>query len=360
MSRFAIIMAGGSGTRFWPESRRRTPKQLLDLLGKGRSLLRSTFERTAALVPAANIYVVTGEVIAPEVRRSIPELGADAVLEEPAGRNTAPCIGWACRRILARDGEALVGVFPSDHTIGSELEFGRVIAAAFDRLESEDRIMTVGIRPSRPETGYGYIEAGPSVAGEARRVLRFVEKPDAGTAEAYVRAGTYFWNGGIFLFRVRRMIREIDEKLRDTSSALAEMQAAFERGGNAEERRAAARLFPTLQAISIDVGVMEKAVGVEVIPGDFGWSDLGSWRAIYEASAKDADGNCLRGRGRLVTHRARGVLASTRSAKVVAVVGLDDLIIVDTDDALLVCPMGLDQHVREIVAGLKGHDDEKI
>jgi len=358
--RYAIIMAGGSGTRFWPESRRKMPKQLLDLLGSGRSLLRSTFLRTADMVPKRNVYVVTGEVIGERVMEILPELPVENILREPMGRNTAPCIGWATNRIAARSPEALVGVFPSDHTMGNDVEFSRIIAAGFDRLEKEDRIITIGIKPDRPETGYGYVEGGESADGEIRKVIRFVEKPDAATAEAYLEAGSYYWNGGIFLFRAGRMAREIRERLPDIHRTLQGMQEAFLAGGAEREARVAADIFPGIEGISIDYGVMEKASDVEVIPGDFGWSDLGSWRAIYEKLEKDGSGNAVRGGGTLLVHDAKGILASVRRDKMVAVVGVDNVVVVDTDDALMVCSLDRDQEVREIVSALKKAKDDRI
>lgn len=353
-------MAGGSGTRFWPESRRKMPKQLLDLLGSGESLLRSTFLRTTAMVPEKNVYVVTGEIIGGRVMEILPEIPAENVLREPIGRNTAPCIGWAVNRIAARNPEAVAAVFPSDHTMANEAEFARIIGAGFDRLEKEDRIITIGIKPDRPETGYGYVEAGEPAEGEIRKVKRFVEKPDAPTAETYLAAGSFFWNGGIFLFRTDRMEREIRERLPKIHGTLRGMQEAFLAGGAERESRTAADSFPGIEGISIDYGVMEKASDVEVIPGDFGWSDLGSWRAIYEKLKKDERGNALRGEGSLLVHDARSILASVRGNKLVAVVGVDSIVVVDTDDALMVCSLDRDQDVREIVSALKKSKDDRI
>ncbi len=353
-------MAGGSGTRFWPGSRRRKPKQLLDLLGSGKSLLRSTFERTAKIVPAGNILIVTGEVIADEVKASLPELPGENILLEPVGRNTTPCIGWACSRILAADPDALASVFPSDHFIMDEPEFIRVINAALDRVQKEDRIVTVGIRPTRPDTGYGYIEGGDDVQEEVKKVLRFVEKPDIPTAQKYLEQGNFFWNGGIFIFRARRMMDEIKANVPDTHSALLAIQSAYDKGGLEEETGAVAQVYPGIKGISIDYGVMEKASDVEVIPAEFGWSDLGSWRAIYEKMDKDENENALRGDGSLLVHEAKRCLASTEGRKAIALVGVEDIIVVDTGDALLVCSMSDDQKVREIVAQLKEKDKGKL
>lgn len=289
----------------------------------------------------------------------LPELPVENILREPIGRNTAPCIGWAVNRIAARSAEALAGVFPSDHTMGDEAEFTRIIGAGFDRLENEDRIITIGIKPDRPETGYGYVEAGETADGEIRRVRRFVEKPDAAKAEAYLAAGSYFWNGGIFLFRAERMAREIRDRLPDIHGTLQSMHEAFKAGGAEGEARAAAEIFAGIEGISIDYGVMEKASNVEVIPGDFGWSDLGSWRAIYEKLDKDENGNVVRGGGTLLVHDAKRILASARRDKLVAVVGMDNIVVVDTDDALLVCSLDRDQQVREIVSALKKKKDER-
>jgi len=353
-------MAGGSGTRFWPESVPSRPKQLLDLVGRGRSLLGMAFDRLRGLVPEENVYVVTGEAIAAGVRGELPVLPAGNILEEPVGRNTAPCVGWVSLRLRARDPAAVVGVFPSDHHVRDEADFARAVELGYARAGEADTIVTLGIAPTRPETGYGYIEAegdaAPSPAPGVRGVRRFVEKPDRPTAEEYVRRGTFYWNGGIFIFGAARMIGEMQRLLPDVLGPLARAEASRARDGEAAGRAAIREAFPGVRAISIDHGVMEKTDRIEVVPLACGWSDLGSWRAIYDELGKDGDANATRGGPRLLAHGARGCLVSAPAGKVVALVGVEGLSIVDTGEALLVCAMDRDQDVREIAAKLGRND----
>ena len=346
MALWAVIMAGGSGTRFWPASRTARPKQLLPLAEANRSLLASTVARLHPLVPAERVVVVTAAKLAEATRRELPDVPAANVLAEPAPRNTAPCIGWASRVIGARDPDAVVAVLPSDHHVADAAGF----RAAVDKAATAARqrsIVTIGIKPTRPDTGYGYIEFGAKIDADASEVVRFVEKPDLARAKEFVAAGRFLWNGGMFFFRPR----EMDDAIRSHMSALADDldRMCTGRAQDVEE------IFPRLESKSIDYGVIEptsKTAGkLAVVAGDFGWSDVGSWESAWELAQKDGEGNATSEGAVLVD--AHGNLARTRAGKVVALVGVDDLVVVDTDDALLVMPRARAQDVREVVERLK-------
>jgi len=333
---FAVIMAGGAGTRFWPASRASRPKQLLPLAG-GEPLLAATVRRLAPLLPPDRVFVVTGEHLAEATAQAVP--GA-RVLREPAPRNTAPCIAWANAVIAGIDPEAVVMVLPSDHFIADEHAFVEVLRRAVRTAET-GRVTTIGIVPTRPETGYGYIELGEA-NGEAHRVQRFVEKPDRARAEAFVAAGPtkYLWNAGMFFFRVKDMQALLERHLPEVAAGVARMVAA---GGSVAE------VFPTLQSISIDHGVMEKAENLAVVPGRFGWNDIGSWQSAWELAPKDDVGNAV-GPSDLALDARNNLV---RSTKPVALVGVDDLVVVETADAILVLPRDRSQDVRLVIDALK-------
>lgn len=343
---YAVIMAGGSGTRFWPLSRAARPKQLLPL-GGDVSLLRATRDRIAELVAPEHTLVVTSEALAERVREELPELPADNVLAEPVGRNTAPCVGWAASVVARRDPEAVLMVLPADHHIGNPSAFRRVLALAADAARDGDMV-TVGVRPTRPETGYGYVELGEELAPGVVRARRFVEKPDELRARQFLAAGRFLWNSGMFFFRADELLKMISQHLPGLSEVLRQYDEAAARG---EERALLQRTYEKLPAISIDHGVMEKAARVSVVPGDFGWSDVGSWTSAWELAEQDEDQNALF--GEVIAVDVRGSYVRTTSGKVVAVVGLEDVVVVDTEDALLVMPRGRSQDVRAVVEALK-------
>lgn len=359
-NRFVVIMAGGKGTRFWPESTGSRPKQLLDLLGVRKSLLRISYERALELVPTENVFVVTGGNIADRVREDLHELPAGNVLVEPVGRNTAPCVGWAALHVHEKDPGGVMAVLPSDHYIRDEPGFIEVLRAAMDRAGRSDAIVTIGIMPTRAETGYGYIEGGDRIEGDVHKALRFVEKPDRLTAEHYLKDGNFYWNAGIFNFTARRILEDIEQFLPDLSAGLGRIAGAIRSGDPATAHRIVEEVYAGLQGISIDYGVMEKKPGgtIEVIPGEFGWSDLGSWGAIYEHLPCDAEGNVVRG-GAIpaLVDVERCLLSTSSPGKVIALCGVKDLVVIDTDEAVLVVPRNRDQDVRaleEIVRKRKG------
>jgi mannose-1-phosphate guanylyltransferase len=348
---YAVIMAGGSGTRFWPASRRDRPKQLLALGPTGEIMLAATVRRIERVIPAANILIVTSATLAEATRAAVPHLASDQVLAEPVGRNTAPCVAWAAATVSRRNPDGVLAVLPADHHIGDEDEYARVLERAIAAAADGDMV-TVGLQPNRPETGYGYIEVGEPIAKGVHRARRFVEKPNRQRAEQFLAAGGYLWNSGMFFFRADRVLASIRVHLPRIGAAMDEIDAAAGRG---EEASTVERLYPDLPSVSIDHGIMEKADRVAVVPADFGWSDLGSWISAWELAAHDEADNVLPPDGLAVASRRS--FARVPAGKLVALVGVEDILIVDTEDALLVVHKDCAQDVREIVARLEARND---
>jgi mannose-1-phosphate guanylyltransferase len=351
----AVVLAGGGGTRLWPASRRRTPKQLL-ALGKvaGETLLAATCRRLASVVGPGCLWIVTAADQAEAVAEAVPNLARDRILAEPCARNTAAAIGLAAVHIAAVDDSAVLAVVPADQTIGDEAMYQDVLRRAFAIADAQDAIVTIGIRPTGPETGFGYLEPGsPATPDGARPVVRFVEKPDRATAESYVAAG-YLWNGGTFFFRARRILAELMRHLPGLGDGLAEIARTVTASGDFAAETA--RIYPHLPAISIDYGVMERARGILVVEGDFGWNDVGSWGALADVRPADADGNVAA--GPLVAVDAHGNVVSTDSG-MVALVGVTGLVVVRAGNAVLVVPRERAQDVRDIVKQLERTGQEE-
>jgi len=346
-----VVLAGGVGTRFWPRSRRRRPKQLLPIAGLV-SMLRMTVTRVQALVPPERTWVVTGAEQAAGVRAELPELAADHVIVEPQGRNTAPCIGVAAR-VLAAIGcadEAML-VLPADHAIAAEDRFRSTLHASARFLDQHDGLLTLGIHPTRPETGYGYIRRG-AVSQQCDglrfdRVDRFVEKPDAETAQRLIADGLHMWNSGMFLWRPRRILAELDRHVQALTPGLERLGAAWGTSNWAARLEAEYAAFPS---ISIDYAVMEKADEVWVTEVDIGWNDVGSWASLPELRGADAEGNVLPA-GSFAIEAQRNIVEA--GGKTVVLLGVSDLVVVDSPDALLVCRRDLAQRVGQIPERLR-------
>lgn len=346
----AVILAGGSGTRFWPASRAARPKQLLPLTSAAPMLLE-TAHRVLPLVGGwQGVLIAGGRRTERETRALLPDLPAENLLVEPVPRNTAPCIAWASSVVAGRDPEGVVVVLPSDHHVADVAGFRRALSLAIDAARAGS-IVTLGIKPTRPDTGFGYIELEDG-AGEVRVAHRFVEKPDLATAQRFLAGGRHLWNAGMFIFRARDMLRALDAHQPEIAALLAEMAAAAGTPGEAE---AIERGFTAMPSVSIDYGVMEKLRHISVVPADIGWSDVGSWQAAWELADKDASGNAsdrpliaVDARGNYVVDAAR-----TGAKKLVALLGVSDLVLVETDDALLLMPRERAQDVRLVIEELK-------
>ena len=345
---YALIMAGGSGTRLWPRSRGSRPKQLLSLLSE-RTMLQEACQRIAPLVPDDKIFVVTSEVYTDVVRRQIPQVPTANIIGEPEGHGTAPCIGLSALYLRRLDREAVMAVLTADHYIEKADELRRALAAAAQVAE-EGHLVTLGIEPDRPATGYGYIERAEKLAQVGRhevyRVEKFTEKPDPATAKAFVESGRYYWNSGMFIWKVSVILREFQKLMPQFYAQLMEIDAAL---GTAEERAVLERIWPQVENETIDYGIMERAEDVAVIPVDIGWSDVGSWATLYELLPADEEGNVVIGQHIGLDTRDCLIHGSRR---LVATIGLENMIVVDTEDALLICPKERAQDVRDLVEKL--------
>jgi mannose-1-phosphate guanylyltransferase len=350
---YPVILAGGRGTRFWPLSRKRRAKQLLALDGR-QTMIQQTVARLLPLAPVRNFWVITNEDLKREVTRQLPRLSGRQIIAEPVGRNTAPAIGLAAFLLLRHEPEAVLGLFPSDHVIADEARFRRIIELGIRIARSDQNIVVLGIRPTRPETGYGYIEAGSPAEGDSLRVRRFTEKPDAERAAGFLAAGNYFWNSGMFLWSARTLTNALREHLPATAIVLEKIASTF---GTAKFTSNFRHLYPKCENISIDYAVLEprsakgeQASRIFCLPADFGWNDLGSWTALHEhqlTKRNPADGNLISAEG-IFTMQAEGNYIHAPE-KFVAAVGVNNLVIVETDDALLVTTRDQAQRVGDVV-----------
>lgn len=340
-------MAGGGGTRFWPMSTKAEPKQFLNLSGKD-ILVNETIDRQGAFIKKEDIFVVTNCTQAELMRtRTGGRLCRDHVLAEPAARNTAACIGYAAMEILRKYEDGVMCIFAADHHIRDEKEYTRVLREAVRTAEETDALVTIGIRPTFPSTGYGYIKNG-AVEGEIyRRVEEFVEKPDLETAQKYMQAGCYAWNSGMFVWKASTILRYFKELLPDVYACLKQIGDAM---GTGRETEVIETVYPTIPKISVDYGIMERAKGVLMLEGDFGWSDVGSWDTLDTVRARDENGNIVTGETLLLD--AQNCVVYGRN-KLIAAVGVEDLVIVEGKNALLVCPVNQAQRVKEVVEKLE-------
>ncbi len=344
-------MCGGIGSRFWPYSRTRMPKQFIDFLGTGRTLLQMSYDRVRSLIPSENIVVMTNERYADLVREQLPEVGEDQILFEPARRNTAPCIAWAAWHIAARDPEASMIVTPADHVITREAEFEASILAGFDFVEHNDALLTLGITPVRPETGYGYIQIGDPVEGDISKVKTFTEKPNLELAKVFLASGEFFWNSGIFIWSARAIREALALHVPDIA-AIFDGAAPDVYLNHEAETEFIATAYPSCMSISIDYSVMEKARNVYVETVTFGWNDLGTWSALYDMSPKNTDGNVTQNCN-VLAYNSHGNIFAVRGEKLIAVDGLEDYIVADADGVLLICPKSREQEIKRMVTDAK-------
>ncbi len=356
---YPVILAGGRGTRFWPLSRKKRAKQLLALDGK-QTMIQQTVARLLPLAPAKKFWIITNEDLRLAVAKQLPRLPKAQVLAEPMGRNTAPAIGLAAFLLLRADPAAVIGMFPSDHVIGDEPRYRETLERGIEIAAAGANIVVLGIRPNRAETGYGYIEAGSASQGGALRVRRFTEKPDAKTAAEFVAAGNFFWNSGMFLWSARTLADALREHLPKTAPLLEEIASTF---GTRKFAATFKKLYPKCENISVDYAVLEPrsakgehAGNIFCLPADFGWNDLGSWTALHEhhnAKSSPPEGNLVAGSGAFLLNASGNYIHSP--GKFVAVVGVSDLVVVETPDALLITSR---QHAQDVGKVVK-HLDEK-
>lgn len=343
--RWAVILAGGFGTRFWPASRRALPKQFLRIAGR-RTMIAETAERLRGLVGPERVIVVTAAEHAQLVARNLRRLPPENVLAEPAGRNTAACVAWAALEIERRERGSVHVVLPSDHVIEPAREFRRVLAAAFEEASDGEALLTLGIRPTSPATGYGYIEAGEALGerdgAPVHAVVRFVEKPDRARAEAFLATGRFLWNAGIFVWATRAILAAFERHQPELLRRIAAI-------GGREQRE---REYPLLPSLPVDVAILEKADNVRVVPIAFAWSDVGSWTALPEVVAADDRGNVVAGGAQLLGEDARGCIVHGARGELVALIGVEDLVVVRAGKATLVCPRERAQDVKKIVERL--------
>ena len=346
---YVVIMAGGIGTRFWPYSRNNHPKQFHDVLGTGKSLLQMTFHRFRDIIAAENIYVVTSELYQDLTRKQLPELSEHQILLEPNRRNTAPCIAYASYKIRQKDPDACIVVTPSDHAIFNLEAFRYSITQATEHARHSNKLLTIGIEPHRPETGYGYIQYHDHDTNEVKKVKTFTEKPNLEIAKSFLDSGDFLWNSGIFIWSLKSIMDAFKRDLNDVDSLFAEGIGIYNTSG---ESGFIEKTYAVCKKISIDYGIMEKADNVYVLAVDFGWSDLGTWGSLYDIRNKDKHDNAVMG-DNVMLYDTKNCIVNVAKEKLVVIQGLNDFIVVEDNDILLICRKKDEQHIRQFVADVK-------
>ena len=341
---YCIIMAGGVGSRFWPVSTNEKPKQFLDFFGTGRSLLRMTYERLDGIVPASNVFIVTNKIYKETILEQLPELEENQVLLEPMRRNTAPCIAYAVYRIRKQNPKANIVVLPSDHLITNEKEFQRVITEGLRFVANNDALLTLGMKPTRPETGYGYIQLGKG-GDDLRKVKTFTEKPNLEMAKVFLASGEFAWNSGMFLWRVDVIIEEFNKYLSEVADKFAEGEDVY---GTDGEQDFINRIYPLCPNISIDYGIMEKATNVYVMLANFGWSDLGTWSSLHELTPKDDNGNAVV-KCETMLYNAKDNMIALPEGELVVIEGLEGYLVARDNGVLLICKKDEEAKIRQYV-----------
>lgn len=354
---YAVIMAGGSGTRFWPKSTKALPKQFLNLFGKG-TMIQNTANRIKDIIPQERIMVVTNDSYVSIVKEQLPKVPADNIVGEPIAKNTAPCVAIAAELLYKKDPDAVMVVLPADHHITEPEAFNTYLKSAVAKAESGDHLVTIGINPDRPETGFGYIHADSSSeesfeANVVHPVKAFTEKPDLPTAEKFLESGDYFWNSGMFVWKAETVLNEIEQHL---PSMYEEVKAASPEFYTDMHEAAVNDFYHACESISIDYGIMENSKSVYVVPGEFGWNDVGSWTAVYDLADKDKLGNAVQTMFATFAG-AENNLVFSNSEKMISLVGVENVAVVETEDAILVCDLNSAQGVKQIVEQLKAAED---
>ena len=355
-NRYCVIMCGGVGSRFWPFSKTALPKQFIDFFGTGRTLLQMAFDRINGIVPVENILLITNENYGQLIKEQLPEIRDRQILLEPARRNTAPCIAWAAHHIKAIDPDACMMVAPSDHLIINVEKFRQSVIKAFDFIDKHDALVTMGIKPVRPETGYGYIQVGDPVEGDFSTVKTFTEKPNEELARVFLESGEFFWNSGMFFWSADAIINALNTHAPEVNTVFDNGKDYF---GTGQEWKYIERNFEACPSISIDFAVMEKAPNVFVETVDFGWNDLGTWRSLYDHSPKNKDGNVTQNCKALMYNSHNNIVA-IKGDKLVVTSGLEGYIVADVDDALLIVPLEEEQKIKQYVNEVKSKYGDKF
>lgn len=347
---YVVIMAGGIGSRFWPLSKTEHPKQFLDILGTGKSLITQTFERFNKIIPADKIFVVTNERYTSLVEEHLPDLPKENILGEPTAKNTAPCVAYATYKIKQLNPNASCVIAPSDHLILNEQQFLEDIQNALNFAANNNALVSLGIKPTRPDTGYGYIQfLEGEVAKGINKVKTFTEKPDLELAKKFLESGEFLWNAGIFIWSIGAIAEAFEKYLPDLGSTFEGIADDF---NTDNEKKAIKRIYPLCNSISIDYGILEKANNVYVLPCDFGWSDLGTWSSLYEVHDKDENNNAINADAAEL-YDTKNCMIDVSKGKLVVINGLEDKIVVDTDKVLMICDKSREQEVKQIVTNIK-------
>lgn len=348
---YAIIMAGGIGSRFWPISRTSHPKQFIDILGTGKTLIQQTYDRFLKVCPPENIFIATNEIYSDLVKTQLPGIGDQQILTEPVMRNTAPCIAYGCFKIESINPDAVICVAPSDHLILDEPAFVSTIERSMETATGNDCLITLGIKPSRPDTGYGYIQfTDQTINSDFHKVKTFTEKPSLDIAKSFIQSGDFLWNAGIFIWSAKAITEAFGKYLPDINDIFVDARSVY----NTEtEKSYIHTAYQQCTNISIDYGVMEKASNVYVLPSEFGWSDLGTWASIYQLAEKDYVGNAVIPSERVIMYDSSNCMVSVPEGKLVVLQGLHDYIVVESNNTLLICPRDQEQNVKQVVADVK-------
>ena len=353
---YVAIMAGGIGSRFWPMSRTAYPKQFLDVLNTGKTLIQWTYERYTQFIPAENIYIVTSEEYVSIVEKQLPNLPKENILAEPSKKNTAPCIAYISFKLAQKDPQATFVVAPSDHLILEQENFQKIVEQSLDFVSNIKALATLGIMPTNPNTGYGYIQyEGLEVSKGVYKVKTFTEKPTVEIAESFIASGDFLWNAGIFAWKASTIIAAFEKYQPEMFELFDGEKANF---NTPAEKKSIQKIYPQCVNISIDIAIMEKADNVYVIPASFGWSDLGTWNSAYENMEKDYFANAVASDNVIVIDATKCMINAPKD-KLVVVQGLDDFIVVDTKDVLLICSKEKEQSIKEYVAEVKRHKGDK-